>query len=175
MKDSQATMARRLVTVVGAVFVMLFAGVAAPATALDSAGGDGLVYGNDRPVRIFLLRRDPVFGRLPVPGTEPRPGEVLLFEEPARDGYNGNRIGDALIRIQFLEHGDFLADATLRLTVGDLLIAGGEEFANTRGKTSFAIVGGTGVFSGASGQVDVVPATFEGRPADLLTFFPQHR
>lgn len=158
----------RPATAVGVMLTVLFAGLIAPAHAATSSHGAASVDSQDRTLRVVLVEQKPVFGSL----NNTKPGGVALLEEPAV--VNGKSAGDSLTRLQFLKGGSFLLDCTVRLTgKGNLDFSGGEEAANLAKKTTFAVTGGTGVFSGTGGHVDITPTKADGKNADLLTFHLQ--
>lgn len=156
---------RRLALALGAVFTVLFVGVGTASPAAATGHGD-----KTHTVRVALVNGAPVFGD----PTDPQPGDVLLFEEPAVDPNSGQPIGDSLTRIQVLKDGSYLLDCTVRLGKGNLMFTGGEEFQNMATKSTFAVVGGTGHFSGTGGQVDITPTTINGQEASLLVFQLRH-
>ncbi|GAA0671925.1 hypothetical protein GCM10010193_25300 [Kitasatospora atroaurantiaca] len=138
-------------------------GAATPAVAQDRGhGGHGR---GEYTVAVALVEQPPVFGD----PNSMKPGDVLLFEEPAVDPGDGHQIGDSLTRVQLLEGGSYLLDCTVRLADGNLVFSGGEEFAHMEHST-FAVTGGTERFSGAHGQVDITLTTINGAASDLLTF-----
>lgn len=95
---------------------------------------------------------------------------LVRGEEPAVDPQSAKPIGDSLTRIQLLKDGSFLLDCTVRLSKGNLVFSGGEEFKNVEKKVTFAVIGGTGQYSGAAGQVESTPTTSQGQKAALLDF-----
>ncbi|MBT2478494.1 hypothetical protein [Streptomyces sp. ISL-94] len=154
---------RRLVPTLGTAFALTLVAVG-PATATASAATGQA--GKAEALKVVLLEKEPVFGDM----NAMTPGNVLLFEEPAVDPQSGKPIGDSLTRIQLLKDGSFLLDCTVRLAKGNLVFSGGEESANVAKKVTFAVIGGTGQYSGASGQVESTPTTVQGQKAALLEF-----
>ncbi|MFP3913535.1 MAG: allene oxide cyclase barrel-like domain-containing protein [Actinomycetota bacterium] len=98
-------------------------------------------------------------------------GEEGLVDGNARvehgrlvDG-EGNEVGTVVSRFHYIdvrdaEAGDFLfyLDCTIRLDDGSIVFGGAGEFADIpAGGEEFAIVGGTGAYSDATGQVTIAP------------------
>ncbi|GAB2961606.1 hypothetical protein GCM10023080_022380 [Streptomyces pseudoechinosporeus] len=169
MKQIHPGSLRRLALAVGAMLALLLASLMAPTSAAAGGGDGGAADKHGKTLQVVLVHQEPVFGD----PASMDPGDVQLFEDPAV--VKGKSAGDSLTQIQFLEGGSFLLDCTVRLEdKGNLVFAGGEEAANLETKTTFAVAGGTGTFSGTGGHVDITPTKFEGKDASLLTFHLEH-
>lgn len=102
------------------------------------------------------------------------PGDWLLFRDPVLDA-SGERIGTADTRVQVIAPagaGDlsFILDCTVELDRGRLVFSGAELLSHAETEVTFALVGGTGRYAGAKGQVTGTPAAVDGQPTTHLTF-----
>lgn len=102
------------------------------------------------------------------------PGDWLLFRDPVLNA-DGEEIGIADTRVQILAAaGDddlsFILDCTIELDSGRLVFSGAERFSRIESETIFAVIGGTGRYAGAEGDVTGTPSTVEAQPASHLTF-----
>ena len=147
---------RRFAAPMVAGFALLFLGVG---TAGPASASDGL-----RTKRVLLLEKPPFVGN-----SNPKPGDVLLFQEPALDE-SGRRIGDSVTRIQAFQNGKYLLDCMVRMSDGNLVFSGEAELPHRDATSTFAVTGGTSHFSGATGDVVVTHVTLKGAGASLLTF-----
>ncbi len=102
------------------------------------------------------------------------PGDWLLFRDPVLDA-DGEQIGTAVTRVQVIapagEHdAAFILDCTVELDGGRLVFSGAEQLSRLESRVTYAVVGGTGRYAGARGQVNGTPATVDGQSAALLSF-----
>jgi hypothetical protein len=90
-------------------------------------------------------------------------GDLLLFHDPVF-GDRDKEIGSAVTRVQVIQGPDddglddvlFLLDCTIRLNDGNLLFSGAGQLGDLGTGAEFALVGGTGQYSGARGTVEMV-------------------
>lgn len=111
-----------------------------------------------------------------VDGLEPGigPGDLLLFRDPVLNA-EGEEIGIADTRVQIIAAAgandlSFILDCTIELDRGRLVFSGAELFSRVESETTFAVIGGTGSYAGAGGDVTGTPSTVDGQPASHLTF-----
>lgn len=102
------------------------------------------------------------------------PGDWLLFRDPVLNA-DGEEIGLADTRVQIIAaagDGDltFILNCTIELDRGRLVFSGAELFSRVESETTFAVIGGTGSYAGAEGDVTGTPTTVDGRPASQLIF-----
>lgn len=107
------------------------------------------------------------------------PGDWLLFRDPVLNA-DGKEIGIADTRVQILAAaGDddlsFILDCTIKLDRGRLVFSGAELLSHVESETTFAVIGGTGGYAGAEGDVFGTPSTVDGQPASHLTFHLSRR
>jgi hypothetical protein len=81
-------------------------------------------------------------------------GDYNLFTDVLLDPQTGDKRGRDVGRLTFVKrrNGSFIADATFIFPTGKVMIYGASRFANIS-KTAFAVTGGTGRFSNASGTL----------------------
>lgn len=102
------------------------------------------------------------------------PGDWLLFRDPVLDG-GGDQIGTAVTRVQVIssageDDAAFILDCTVELDDGRLVFSGAEQLSRLEGQVGYAVVGGTGSYAGARGQVIGEPALIDGQPTSRLMF-----
>lgn len=102
------------------------------------------------------------------------PGDWLLFRDPVLDA-GGEEIGTAVTRVQVIapageEDAAFILDCTVELDDGRLVFSGAEQLSRLESQVRYAVVGGTGSYAGARGQVTGEPAFVDGQPTSRLTF-----
>jgi hypothetical protein len=101
-------------------------------------------------------------------------GDWLLFRDPVLNA-DGEEIGIADTRVQIIAAAgnddlSFILDCTIELDRGRLVFSGAELFSHVESETTFAVIGGTGSYAGAEGDVTGTPSTVDGQPASHLTF-----
>lgn len=117
--------------------------------------------------KVFIADRDPFVIDQAPPATGPMDlsaGDVALFDEPVEHTDSGHVIGAAITRVQVIDsvgQGDanFILDCTVHLPGGDLLFSGAELFSHLSMVATVPVVGGTGKYAGARGQVRMRPRT----------------
>jgi hypothetical protein len=142
--------------------------------ALLVVGGFTLASGSaaakPKSVSVFVADRDPTYGDF----NSLAPGSVLLFDEPLLDPASGAQIGTAKTRVQVVSQvGDdlsFILDCTFEEPDGNIVFTGAELFSHIASAVSFAVVGGTGRYAGASGEVTITPATVAGQTGGIASF-----
>lgn len=149
-----------ILVTVGAACVLL-------ATAVPSVAAPPL-----RTIEVYAAAGQPTHVDELEPGIGP--GDWLVFRDPVLDS-GGERIGTAVTRVQVIAAAGeddlaFILDCTVELDDGRLVFSGAEQFSHLETGVSYAVVGGTGSYAGASGQVHGEPAVVDGRPTSRLTF-----
>lgn len=152
----------------------LAAGVALVAVATVAVASPSGLRGGPPPqtIELFVAAGDPVHVDELEPGLGA--GDWLLFRDPVLDT-DGQPAGTAITRVQIVApvgDGDlaFILDCTIDLDGGRLVFSGAELFLNLGASTTYAVIGGTGDFSGARGQVTGSPDTVGDTPGTRLTF-----
>lgn len=106
------------------------------------------------------------------PGADP--GDLLLEHKPVADPRTGQRVGEAVTRVQVAatagEDALFILDCTVRLGGDAIVFYGSGRFSDLATGVTFAVTGGTGRYAGAAGTVRVVPGELAGETGVTMTF-----
>ncbi|HLI56627.1 MAG TPA: dirigent protein [Actinomycetota bacterium] len=149
---------------IGAAMVAVAASLIVVAT--TGAGQAESGHGSSGP-KVFIADRDPYVIDQPPASTGPldlSAGDVALFDEPVETLDTGHALGAAITRVQVIDavgaaDSNFIIDCTVHLPDGDLLFSGAELFSHLSTVATVPVVGGTGKYSGAKGQVRLRPRT----------------
>jgi hypothetical protein len=96
--------------------------------------------------------KTPLTNKLPAPGDVDLESDAL-YSSPKKKG----KLGTAALQVPFNVSGFADADTTLDLAGGAIVAEGAIKYNDT--SFSLAIVGGTGAYIGATGELSVAPAT----------------
>lgn len=145
---------------------------ASVAGVLLTTAGTSVAAPPPRTIQVHVAAGEPTHVDELEPGLGP--GDWLLFRDPVLDA-GGEEIGTAVTRVQLIapvgeEDVAFILDCTVELDDGRLVFSGAEQLSRLESRVRYAVVGGSGRYAGARGQVTGEPALVDGQPASRLTF-----